>query len=250
MGDSKMETLNYLPLQFEAASTTDHLSRMPHEKTALLGSYSDGLLHVDENEKLNNFALHFRDAPTNNDLFSLHHEKAVKVKPLTTQILPTSSCQMHPCDRGMSRSCDVGHAITLFCPCPVSLTQPLCTKSRLSAMCYIDVHTTQLIIVPKQNSMIEGPILIGLDDVLVVGPARDFALFFDPTEKMMSDRDLQLATVIQYISLEGRACRLCFLLDTHEQQKQFMDMFTSLCYSQSRYASNKRIDPGHPALKL
>lgn len=202
---------------------------------------------------------YFEAVSNNHHLFSLHYEKALKAKPVSVEIFPTSvNRYIDSCHRVIGESTDeiwldsarAGRPIKLFCPCPVPQTQRLSSESSLNAIYHIDIHITQLRIIPMQHGT-TGPILIGLDDVLVVGPAEDFPLFFDPHEKRISDEDLQLAIVMQYISLEGRACRLCFLLGTQEEQKQFVSMFTSLCCSQSRYAHRTgEIDSGQQGLRL
>jgi len=239
---------------------SDKAAPLSHFACQQTGSCSGGLLRLDANKKRGSSALHFEIVSTNHHLFSLHYEKALKTKPLTAQTLP-ASVNHHigsshrvigePCDAIWLNGARAGRAITLFCPCPLPLTQRLSTQNILNAMYHIDNQITQLRIIPMQDNVTTGPILIGLDDVLVVGPAADFPLFFNPDEKRMSDEDLQLATVIQYISVEGRACRLCFLLGTQEEQRLFVSMFSSLCCSQSRYAHRPgEIVPDQQALRL
>jgi len=264
--DTKMETLSYMPLQFEVPSTTHPPSSLHYEKTTprgplahqQIGSCSGRLLHMDADQKFSSDILHFEAVSNNHHLFSSHYEKAVKAKSLAVETFPTSGNRhIESCHRVIGESSDkiwldsarAGRPIKLFCPCPVPQTQRMSMEISLNAIYHIDIHITQLRIIPMQHGT-TGPISIGLDDVLVVGPAEDFPLFFNSVERI-SDEDLQLAIVMQYISLEGRACRLCFLLGTQEEQKQFVSMFTSLCCSQSRYAHRTgEIDLGQQGLRF
>jgi len=255
--NTKMETLSYMPLQFEVPSTNDHPASLQSDKATPLSHFacqqtsscSGGLLHVDADKKLGGNALHFEIVSTNHHIFSLHYEKTVKTKPLTAQTSPRVIGE--PCDANWLNGARAGRAISLFCPCPLPLAQRLSTKNVLHAMYHIDNHITQLRIIPMQDGVTTGPISIGLDDVLVVGRAADFPLFFNPDEERMSDENLQLAIVIQYISVEGRACRLCFLVGTQEEQRLFVSMFSSLCCSQSRSAHRTgEIVPDPHALRL
>lgn len=116
-----------------------------------------------------------------------------------------------------------------ICFCPVSLDKPMTTKKMFNAIYHIDIIMKQMRIVPKNNYTI-APIWIRFENILVIGPAGDFVLFFDPNKKL-SKEDLLRATVLQYISAEGHRRRLCFLLETQNEQRQFVSMFTFLCCS-------------------
>jgi len=124
----------------------------------------------------------------------------------------------------------IGQSLQLCCPCPLPLNTPISAGSRINAMYHINNDVTQLRITPDKPNEAAKAFVICLENVLFVGPATDFMLFFSSSEKQLG-QEMERGVVIQYVTHDAQRCRVCFFTETVEETKLFINLFSLLCFS-------------------